>query len=152
MSYIPEISQIVSHVQFLCGERIFSPQAKVLNYDAEIMLCSTPENYSKLLGLFGKLDEETDDFVINISKDIATDIVFLYLSLSEYNTFIEFPDLYEIVFCDFEYDELQFSEFEYHIRRHEASIAITIGQINNNSVYCLNEEETITISGYKYDI
>ena len=74
--------------------------------------------------------------------------IFLMLCLEGYEEFSNCPDLYEIVLGDFAYDKLQFSEFEYHIRKNSASIIITVGQIVDNIVSNFNDDEFIEIANY----
>lgn len=147
MSYTPELSKIVCNVQFLCGYRIPTSRLEEIGHDAEIMLCSAPENFSKLSDLLRNLSNETDDFILNLYIDI--DPITITLFLFEYDAFIKYPDLYEIVFGDFDHDALQLSEFEYFIRRNKANIAITIGQIANNIIHYSNDDELIFISEYE---
>ena len=146
MCQIPILPNLITNVQFLCGDRILSSGAEELGFIAEIMLCSNSKNYPKLLEVYKELLEESELMLMEINAQMSE--IFLMLCLDGYEEFSNCPDLYEIVLGDFAYDKLQFSEFEYHIRKNSASIIITVGQIVDNIVSNFNDDELIEIANY----
>ena len=146
MCQISILPNLITNVQFLCGERILSSGAEELGFNAEIMLCSNSKNYPKLLEVYKELLEESELMLMEINAQMSE--IFLMLCLDGYEEFSNCPDLYEIVLGDFAYDKLQFSEFEYHIRKNSASIILTVGQIVDNIVSNFNDDEFIEIANY----
>jgi len=146
MSRLELLETIITNVQFLCGERILSSNAADLQFNAEIMLCSTPEYYSTVLEIFGKLVDEPVEFILEINAEM--DEIILIFCLDGYVEFSCFPTLYDFFISNFKYDKLQFSEFERHLRKNDASIVISVGQIEETSVTTFNDDELIFIGAY----
>ena len=99
MCQISILPNLITNVQFLCGERILSSGAEELGFNAEIMLCSNSKNYPKLLEVYKELLEESELMLMEINAQMSE--IFLMLCLEGYEEFSNCPDLYEIVLGDF---------------------------------------------------